>query len=213
MGVLLMMLAPVASAQESGYVQIITAKGAIQGESKDPGHLGWVKVNKVQYVARTPMVTTTSAVTTSAAPKSQPVVSGNVTRPDKNAMPGARAVAGSTASVNGTLAGSAATAAVPKGGAQPDNPLRDSRSNHVVNPQRIIFVKDVDKLSPRLKQALAQGEKFDQVIVDFYRGGSPVRITLKDAKVYSIQPFSSESQKKHPVEVVSFVAFIVPRQN
>jgi type VI protein secretion system component Hcp len=74
-----------------------------------------------------------------------------------------------------------------------------------VNAQRIVFVKEIDKLSPRLKLALANGEKFDQVIVDFYRGGSPIRLTLKDVQLYSIQPLPS-GQEKHPAEVVSLIA-------
>jgi len=204
---------PFATAQEIGYIQITTAQGRITGESKDPGHLGWIKVAKVQYVTRNPTLSITPAGATSATSQSRSAMPGNAARSsaDRNGKSDVQAAGGSpTASSDGTSAGNKATpAASQSNSAQPgrpaEAPLRDSRSNQPVNAQRIVFVKEIDKLSPRLKLALANGEKFDQVIVDFYRGGSPIRLTLKDVQLYSIQPLPS-GQEKHPAEVVSLIA-------
>ena len=200
---------PFATAQEIGYIQITTAQGRITGESKDPGHLGWIKVAKVQYVTRNPTLSITPAGATSATSQSRSAMPGNAARPsaDRNGKSDVQAAGGSpTASSDRT---SATPAASQSNSAQPgrpaEAPLRDSRSNQPVNAQRIVFVKEIDKLSPRLKLALANGEKFDKVIVDFYRGGSPIRLTLKDVQLYSIQPLPS-GQEKHPAEVVSLIA-------
>jgi type VI protein secretion system component Hcp len=201
---------PLARAQDLGYVQISTAKGVIQGASKDPGHLGWIKVSKVQYVTRIPTVSTTPAGATFATPQNQSATPSNGARPnaDRSGNSDAQATGGSRATSSQGTSG-AATAVAPQNNTEPgreaDTSLRDSRSNQPVNPQRIIFVKEVDRLSPRLKQALTSGEKFDQVIVDFYRGGSLVRLTLKDVQLNSIQPLPS-GQEKYPGEIVSLVA-------
>ena len=108
----------------------------------------------------------------------QSAMPANAARPnaDRNGKSDAQATGSSpTASSDGTSAAKKATPAASQSNSAPPGqpaevPLRDSRSNQPVNVQRIVFVKEVDKLSPQLKLALTNGEKFDQVIVDFYRG-------------------------------------------
>ncbi len=214
-GVLAAAQAPTTPAQDVGYLKITTSKGPIQGESKDAGHVGWIKVDRIQYAAPTPTVSVTSGGLPVSGRAVQPAgpgnpASGNTTatghgKPDVLGAPTVSQSAPANGKPNDVKAG------LQSKGAQADQTSGAApRANQPVKGQRIIFVKEIDKLSPRLKQALAASEKFDEVVVDFYRSGSPIRISLKDVQVYSIQPLPA-AQDKRAAEAVSLIA--VPRQN
>lgn len=221
--VLFALATPFASAQETGYMQITTVQGKINGESKDAGHLGWIKLNKTQYAASNPGVGIVTAGPSGASATTKPVTSPVVTEAsvtDGNGKTSASASTSPPATTDGTSNRMKTVPPGPQGaGTLPEqHSVVSSREPQSGRPaaqrQTIIVVKDVDQVSPRLKQALATRETFTEVVVDLYRGGKQLRLSLKNVVVASIES-SPVPHGQHAVETIRLIATeaVVPRQN
>jgi hypothetical protein len=176
--------------QSGGFIKIIPVRGVIAGQSKAPQHLGWIKLSKVQYASSSPGV---SIVTKGAGSKS----SGPASSSSPNA--------GDNVAVDKGLSDqspqSQSHANVPNRSVARSQASQDRASAG----QRLVITKDVDKSSARLKQAFASGERFKEVIVDFYRGGAPIHLDLANVRVLSIVPIPA-THHEPATETVTLIA-------
>ena len=177
--------------QSGGFIKIIPVQGVIAGQSKARHHLGWIKLSKVQYASSSPGV---SIVTKGAGSKSSgPASSSSPTSGDN--MAGDKKLSDQSEKSQSHDSVSSRYGA----GSQV------SQDRAAAAGQRLIITKDIDKSSVRLKQAFASGEKFKEVIVDFYRGGAPIHLDLTNVRVISIQP-TPVTHHEPATETVTLIA-------
>jgi type VI protein secretion system component Hcp len=178
-----------ACAGDAGYIRIIGAQGAIEGASKEPGHVNWIAISAVvagdlNGDALTDREASAPSVSELAA---KPAEAGHATG---GGGAGRVSMQDATAS-NGT-------------GISKNNPPRESASGQASGKRMhkpLVIVKEVDKASPLLLEACASGKHFAEVDVDLVSAGHPVHYKLTDVLISSDQKSSGGDR---PTETLSF---------
>jgi hypothetical protein len=181
-----------ATAQNGGYIRVVTAQGALDGSSKDPAHMNWISISSV---VAADLNGDAMADRESSAPSVSEVTKGKTATDDWSA--------------HSKTAGGAGRGISSPTGASADRSVTSPHdaSSGMATGRRMhkpfVIMKEVDKASPILMQACASGQHLKEVDVALAsKPGGFYRLT--DVIISSDQKSASSGGGDSPMESLSF---------